>query len=65
MGLCARFLLHFSFPMGIGEQGIKMWADIVSDIMTQGRTGTIQLYQQIKMQHESMVASHLKSGKPI
>jgi hypothetical protein len=40
-----RCLLQFSFPMGIGEQGIQMWADTVSDIMTQGRTGMTPLYQ--------------------
>ncbi len=62
-----EFLLHFSFPVGIGEQGVEKWADIVvSDIMTQGRIGATLLCQQIEMQHESMmVARHLESGKPI
>ncbi len=59
------FLLHFSFPIGIGEQGAEKWADVVSDIMTQGTMGKTPLHQQIKMQHKMMVARHLASGKPI
>ena len=59
------FLLHFSFPMGIDKHGAEQWADIVSDIMTQGTMGKTPLHQQIEMQHEMMVARHLESGKKI